>query len=150
MSYTFEKKPDQYALIVEGEYEATIEKVVEAQTPSGKKKLDLVFRLRADIEQEHQNRVVFETIWQEKDTSFYNRKRLNQLLGTQEVEDGKKFNSIQEIIDLLTGSKIRIKVIIAFDDYRKMDVNKIAYYTKTQKPNKKIETQEIKDEDLPF
>lgn len=150
MSYVFEKKEDLYTLVVEGEYEATIEKVVEAQTPSGKKKLDLVFRLRADIEQEHQNRIIFETIWQEKETSFYNRKRLNQLLGTQEVEDGKKFNNIQEIIGLLVGGKIKVKVIVAYDDYRKMDVNKISYYTKTQKPNKKIVLEQIKDEDLPF
>jgi hypothetical protein len=100
------------------------------------------------VEQEHHNRVVFESIWQEKETSFYNRKRLNQLLGTQEVKDGTTFNSIQDIIETLKNAKLRVKLIIAFDDYKKQDINKIAFYKSTQKPNKKIV--EVKNEDLPF
>lgn len=160
MSYTFEKKADQYALIAEGEYEVTLEHISEAQTMSGKKKLDIAFRIRDDFEQEHKNRVLYEAIWQEKDSNYYNRKRLNQLLGTQEVEDGTVFNSIQEIIDHLKNAKLRVKVAIAFDDYKKADINKVTYYSKTKKPNKKLaditvkdtkETKlEIADEDLPF
>jgi hypothetical protein len=148
MSYTFAKGQDKYELIKEGEYEVTLEQILEATTMSGKKKLDIVFRIREDVEQEHHNRVVFESIWQEKETSFYNRKRLNQLLGTQEVKDGTTFNSIQDIIETLKNAKLRVKLIIAFDDYKKQDINKIAFYKSTQKPNKKIA--EVKDEDLPF
>lgn len=148
MSYTFAKGQDKYELIKEGEYEVTLEQILEATTMSGKKKLDIVFRIREDVEQEHHNRVVFEAIWQEKETSFYNRKRLNQLLGTQEVKDGTTFNSIQDIIETLKNAKLRVKLIVAFDDYKKQDVNKIAFYKSTQKPNKKIV--EVKDEDLPF
>lgn len=159
MSYIYAKTEDRYSLIVEGEYEVTLEGVSEASTMSGKKKLDLGFRIRNDFEQEHQNRVVYESIWQEKDTTYYNRKRLNQLLATQEIADGTSFNSIQDIIDLLKNTKLRVKIIVAYDDYRKTDVNKIAYYTKTQKPNKKLENitvkdtkvvTEISDDDLPF
>jgi hypothetical protein len=162
MSYLYEKKEDQYSLIAEGEYEVAVEQISEAQTQGGKKKLDIAFRLRQDVEQSHQNRVVYESIWQEKETSYYNRKRLNQLLGTQEVEDGTTFNSIQDIIDLLKGSKLKVKIIVAFDDYKKADVNKIAYYSKTAKPNKKLaditvkDTKEVKqvveisDDELPF
>jgi hypothetical protein len=148
MSYTFAKGQDKYELIKEGEYEVTLETILEATTMSGKKKLDIVFRIREDVEQEHHNRVVFEAIWQEKETSFYNRKRLNQLLGTQEVKDGTTFNTIQDIIETLKNAKLRVKLIVAFDDYKKQDVNKIAFYKSTQKPNKKIV--EVKDEDLPF
>jgi hypothetical protein len=148
MSYTFAKGQDKYELIKEGEYEVTLETILEATTMSGKKKLDIVFRIREDVEQEHHNRVVFEAIWQEKETSFYNRKRLNQLLGTQEVKDGTTFNSIQDIIETLKNAKLRVKLIVAFDDYKKQDVNKIAFYKSTQKPNKKIV--EVKNEDLPF
>jgi len=162
MSYLFEKKDDQYSLIAEGEYEVTLEQIAEATTMSGKKKLDIAFRLRQDVEQPHQNRVVYEAIWQEKDTNYYNRKRLNQLIGSQEVEDGTTFNTVQEIIDLLKGSKLIIKVIISYDDYKKADVNKVAYYGKTKKPNKKLAditvkdtkeakvVTEISDDDLPF
>lgn len=159
MSYLYSKKEDQYSLIAEGEYEVTLEQITEASTMSGKKKLDIAFRLRNDVEQEHQNRVVYEAIWQEKDTNYYNRKRLNQLIGSQEVEDGTTFNTVQEIIDLLKGAKLVIKVVVAYDDYRKVDVNKVAYYSKTKKPNKKLgdikvkdtkETIEISDDDLPF
>jgi hypothetical protein len=158
MSYTFAKVGnDKYDLIIDGEYEVTLENIIEATTMSGKKKLDITFRIRQDVEQAHQNRVVFEAIWQEKETSFYNRKRLNQLLGTQEVKDGTVFNNIQDIIATLKGAKLVAKVITAFDDYRKQDVNKIAFYKSTQIKNKTLgDTKQttskpkINDEDLPF
>jgi hypothetical protein len=148
MSYTFAKTGDQYELIKDGEYEVTLENILQASTMSGKNKLDITFRIRGDVEQSHQNRVIFEAIWQEKETTYFNRKRLNQLLGTQEVKDGTVFNNIQDIIDTLKGAKLVIKVITAYDDYRKADVNKIAFYKSTQIKNKKLI--EVKDEDLPF
>lgn len=153
MSYTFKSNEMTFGLIKEGEYETTLERIVEGETPNGKKKLDLMFVI--EDSGTHNKRKVFDTIWKERDTEFYNRKRLNMLLGTQHFEDGREFANIQEIIEELTNTKVRIKIVVAYDDYKKEDVNKIAYYmSSTNKPQtliEKVEKQvEISDDDLPF
>jgi hypothetical protein len=153
MSYTFNNNSNTFGLITEGEYETTLERIVEGETPNGKKKLDLMFVI--EDSGTFNKRKMFDTIWKERDTEFYNRRRLNMLLGTQHFEDGKEFANIQEIIEELTNTKVRIKIVKAFDDYRKEDVNKIAYYmTSTNQPKtliEKIQKQvEISDDDLPF
>ena len=152
--YNFKKGAtlDANTLINEGEYEVVIERMTEGETPNGKRKIDLMFRFR-DIEgQGYINRVLFDTIWKERDTEYYNRRRINMLLGTQDFEDGKTFKNIQAIIDELLGSYLRIKVVIAFDDYRNKDVNKIQYYMSSQHKPKKVEkkVEEVAEEDLPF
>lgn len=143
---------DTNNLINEGEYEVQLERMLEGETPSGKRKLDLMFRFR-DVEgQGYVNRVLFDTIWKERETEYYNRRRINMLLGTQHYEDGKTFKNIQEIIDEMLGSYLRIKVVVAYDDYRKEDVNKIQYYMSSQNQPKKLESKkvEVSEDDLPF
>ena len=153
MSYTFNNNSNAFGLITEGEYETTLERIVEGETPNGKKKLDLMFVI--EDSGTFNKRKMFDTIWKERDTEFYNRRRLNMLLGTQHFEEGREFANIQEIIEELTNTKVRIKIVKAFDDYRNEDVNKIAYYmTSTNQPKtliEKVEKQiEISDDDLPF
>jgi hypothetical protein len=153
MSYTFNNNSNTFVLITEGEYETTLERIVEGETPNGKKKLEMMFVI--EDSGTFNKRKVFDTIWKERDTEFYNRRRLNMLLGTQHFEEGREFANIQEIIQELTNTKVRIKIVKAFDDYRNEDVNKIAYYmTSTNQPKtliEKVEKQvEISDDDLPF
>ena len=154
IEYKYEQKENTFgnSLIPEGEYEVQIERMTEGETPSGKKKLDLMFRFRSIEGQEKvASRVLFDTIWKERETEFYNRRRLNMLMGTQHFEDGKTFGSIQEVITELVGSFLQIKVVIAYDDYRKEDVNKIAYYMSSQeKPKQVTKKVEVSEEDLPF
>jgi hypothetical protein len=112
------------------------------------------------VEQEAQNRVIFEDIWKERENpQFYNRKRLNQLLGTQHLSDGTSFESIEKLLEAITGANLVVKVGIDFDDYYKKDVNYISYYKSTKaaakavggtKEQKKPAAKEIADEDLPF
>jgi len=139
-------------LIKEGEYEVQLERMTEGETPNGKKKIDLMFRFR-DIEgQGYINRVLFDTVWKERETEYYNRKRLNMLLGTQDFEDGKTFKDIKALIDEVTGCFLRIKVDIVFDNYRNKEVNKILCYMSSEQKPKKVEQvkEELTEEELPF
>jgi hypothetical protein len=136
MSYTFnqtEVENNDYELLIEGEYEVTLEKINTAETQSGKKKLDITFRVK-DIEgqEKFKNRLIWDTIWKERDTEFYNRKRLNSLLGTQRIQSGTVFENINEIIESLSNANVRIKVLKEFDEYRQKDVNRVHYYMSTQ------------------
>lgn len=149
--YTF---TNTNALIKEGEYEVILEKAEIKKLPmSGKEKIAIQFRIRTDVEQDAKNRVIFEDIWKEKDNpQFFNRRRLNLLLATQKIENGKTFNTIQELLQVLTGSTLVIKIAVEHDDYRNEEVNKITYYRSSKVKPQEVTAKkpEIKDEDLPF
>jgi hypothetical protein len=157
MPYTFNTKDlGAYGLIDDGKYEVYIKEALIKTTPSGKEKISIQYKIRDDIEQKFQNRIIFEDIWKERDTEFFNRKRLNQLLGTQHLEDGKVFDGIQDLLASLVGANLVIKVNKEFDDYRQEEINRVYYYESSKNQpkkvgeNKNLEKIEIADEDLPF
>lgn len=162
MPYTFDQKAadaSSYELLKEGEYEVFIEKATIKTTTTGKQKIALQFRVRTDVEQEAKNRVIFEDIWKERENpNFFNRKRINQLLGTQHFTDGTAFENVEKLLEAITGTNLVIKVGIDFDEYYKKDVNYVSYYKTTKagaksvgsKPETKAAAKEIADEDLPF
>lgn len=154
MSYKYDAtQVNEYGLIAEGLYEVILEKAETKTLPSGKEKIGIMFRIRSDVDQAFQNRVVFEDIWKERDTEFFNRKRLNMLMGTQNFENGKTFNSIAELIDALTGAFLQINVTKSYDDYRQEEVNGISYYRSSEhKPQTVAATQpsDTSEDDIPF
>ena len=162
MSYTFNQSEAQSGdLVPTGDYEATIEKIEKRTLPtSGKEKLSIMYRIRQDVDQPCKNRVVFEDVWAERDhPEFFNRKRLNQLMGTQKIEDGYVFDGISDVIEFLTGANLQIHVAVEFDDYSGKDRNQVKWYRSSKaapkelgdkKPGSPSPDIEIKDEDLPF
>lgn len=160
MAYTFNKSEAvQNDLVSEGDYEVQIERIEKKTLPvSGKEKLSVMFRIRSDVEQPNKNRVVFEDIWSEKSNpEFFNRKRINQLMGTQKIEDGRVFDTISDVIDFLDGSYLRIHVAIEFDDYSGRDRNQVKYYMSSKfgkkelaKPEPETEAIPIMEDELPF
>ena len=62
----------------------------------------------------------------------FNRKQINQLLGTQKIEDGQEFQTINDVIKFLENAPLIIHVSVEFDDWRGEDVNTISYYKKTK------------------
>lgn len=161
--YTYEKPKSD--LKAEGQYEATLEKIEKKRfEQSGKEKIGLTWRIRSDVDQKYQNGVVFEDIWRDKnDPTTYNKTRINQLLGTQDIPEGTTFNSDESLIEFLTGINAIINVKIVHDDYNDKDVNRISFYRSTQiKPQTLQETNsqldsneyfanyELEPDDLPF
>lgn len=148
MSYVYET--NDYELLKEGEYEVVIEKIEKRTTPSGKEKLSITYRVRDDIEQQYKNRVLFEDIWKETaNPEYYNRRRLNQLIGTQGVEKGTDLGGIEDVINLLVGAKLIAVVGVSFDEYQNKDINRIKFYKSTNFKDKVI-APEITENDLPF
>ncbi len=160
MAYTFNKSEAvQNDLVSEGDYEVQIERIEKKTLPvSGKEKLSVMFRIRSDVEQPNKNRVVFEDIWSEKSNpEFFNRKRINQLMGTQKIEDGRVFDTIADVIDFLDGSYLRIHVAIEFDDYSGRDRNQVKYYMSSKfgkkelaKPEPEPDAIPLMEDELPF
>ena len=165
MPYTYDAS-EVSSLIKEGDYEATIERMERKTLPSGKEKLSVMYRIRSDVEgQSYGNKCIFEDIWAERENpGVFNRKRINQLLGTQEIEDGHTFETINDVIDFLLGGNLIIHVGVELDTYHGEDVNTVSYYKSSKIKPKKIGNVESKssveakpvqsgiidDDDLPF
>lgn len=163
MPYTYDAS-DASSLMVENDYEATIERMERKTLPSGKEKLSVMFRIRDDVDQKYRNKVLFKDIWEEKDNpGVFNRKMINKLLGTQEIEDGHEFETLNDVIDFLVGCNLIIHVSVEFDEYRGENVNTVSYYKKSKaqanvlgspKPEDKPDEEPLFegeiDEELPF
>lgn len=163
-SYTYNKES---GLVPTGDYEVKLYEIGISILPSGKRKLSLRFRIRDDIEgQAYGNKCIFEDIWPEKENpNMFNQRRINQLLGTQDVKDGQVFEDIYAIMDFMRGNNCLVAhIIVVFDDYRGEEVNKIAYYKVSKHKPKSLDAEEPKqvkkpepngagvvdDDDLPF
>lgn len=158
--YTYENDNE---LKVEGDYEVIVEKMEVRILPSGTEKLFVQYRIREDVEQKYKNACLFEDIWHEKDNpNLFNRKRINRMLGTQEVKEGTVFPNINAICDFMIGQKLVVHLVKQFDDYKGEEINSIAYYKRTNNGSKKlgenpapianapIPAVGISDDDLPF
>ncbi len=164
MAYTFTKAEADLPLIADGDYEAIIEKMeIKTLPTSGKEKIAITFRIRSDVEQESKKRIVYDDIWKEKDNpQYFNRKRLNQLMGTQDIKDGTVFNTIKDVMDALQGGAIIIHVGHETDTFRSKEINRVKWYSSSRFKPQSIGAKpadaspasepspEIEDEDLPF
>lgn len=140
----------EYSLLPEGDYEAIIEAMEVRTLPtSGKEKLAITFRLE-------NGRKIFEDIWKPKDNpTRFNPKRINQLLVTQDIENGTKFNGIENVIDFLVGKPVIVHVVKVYDDYYEEDKNSVKFYKSSKNKPQKLEVktgipEATTDDDLPF
>ena len=155
--YTYNAENNS-GLIKEGDYEATIERIERKVLPSGKEKLSVMYRIRTDVEQSYKNKCVFEDIWAEKENpKVFNRKRINQLLGTQKIEDGTEFDTINDVIQFLLYSNLILHITIEMDTYRGEDVNVVQFYKSSKVNPQQLEEKPkggnlpvVDDDDLPF
>lgn len=161
--YTFNKENE---LKEEGDYEVFVEKMEIRILPSGTEKLFCQYRVRDDVEQKYKNSCLFEDIWHEKDNpNLFNRKRINRILGTQDIEEGTVFESINAICDFMLGKNLIVHLTKQYDEYRGEEVNSIAYYKPTKNGNKQVVAPQqtapekqftqikldvVNDDDLPF
>ena len=142
----------------EGDYEVTAEKAELRTLQSGKIKISLWLRVRSDVEQEGKGRVIFDDIWREKDhPEFFNRKRLNAILGALGTKDGTVFDTIQDVLLAIQGGHMIAHVVQEFDDHRGETVNRVKFYHKSKtKPQSLAPATsgtagiELSDDELPF
>ena len=147
MSYKYNAS-DASGLVKEGDYEAIVERMEVKTIPSGKNKLSIAFRIRDDVEQAYKNKWMFKDIWEEKENpGIFNRKQINQLLGTQKIEDGTEFASINEIIKFLENAPLIIHVGIEFNDWKGEDVNTISYFKKTKVVPQRVNADDENEEE---
>ena len=116
----FNAKPEQQAfeLIPEGDYEVFVELAEERPTLSGTLSLSVRLKIRDDVQQPCQNRLLFLNIYKKKQPNSddlqvdgYNYLHLYHLLDVTGVfSSGKEFDSMTDICRILAGRELRVTV----------------------------------------
>ena len=129
MAYTYKKESD-FELIPNGKYECQIEKAEFKETPTNhRKKIALTIKIRSDVEQNFQGRLIFDDIWTSKDDGItYDGHKINRILGTQEIAEGTVFDTIQDVVNAMVGSYLVCDIRIKHDDYQDNEINFIHHY----------------------
>lgn len=158
MPYTY-KKEDDFELIPNGKYECQIEKAEFKETPTNhRKKIALTIKVRSDIEQPCKGRTLFDDIWTSKEDGItYDERKINRILGTQDIPEGTTFDTIQDVVKAIVGVYLVCAVEIKHDDYNGKDVNRVNHYEESKNKPQTLGGEaptasaiELDDEDIPF
>ena len=130
---------DNYGLIPEGQYEVIIKKIEERTTQNGATGLNLTFVIRNDVEQKHQNRCIFHTLWKRKDPTDadkqvqgYSFKQIMILAKSAALPSGKVYENVHALCADLVNRVIR--VTIAHDEYNGNKREVVKYTNASQFP----------------
>lgn len=96
--------------VEDGTYEVIIEKVGEDETPNGAEFTNFQMVIRNDIQQNHKNMKVWERIWKAKATGKYNMMMFNTIGKAAQLQAGKTYNSIEELLNDYVGKPVRVTV----------------------------------------
>lgn len=97
--------------VPEGSYEVIVLKAFEDTAKSGTGFINLHLVIRNDITvQKQQNRYIFGSIWQSKETGQYNAGMLNAVAKALKIENGKRYNNLQELLSDFVGKTCKVTV----------------------------------------
>lgn len=128
--------PKENVKIEDGVYEAVIEKAHEDATPSGAEYINFWFRIRNDLNQPFKNQVVFNKIWKAKATNKYNFKMINTLGKSAQLENGKSYSSLEDLLADFIGKPLKINVKNETSEYngKTYENTNVSYTEKTAFP----------------
>ena len=108
---------DNHTLLPEGEYECRIERAIETATNRGTPYLDILLRVRRDVEQPEQGRRIDHALWPKKtpdaaDKAFggYSAKQILALSEAAGLPSGRSYQGFDDWCDDLTGRLVRVTV----------------------------------------
>lgn len=101
-------------LIEEGTYEVVVFKAFE-DAKSGTQFINLHLIIRNDLDQKHKNQYLFGSIWRSKETNEYHKGMINTVAKALKIENGKKFNSLDELVSDFVGKTAR--VVVKHEEY---------------------------------
>jgi hypothetical protein len=108
---------NNHELIPEGEYECRIERALESATNRGTPYLDILLRVRQDLEQPGQGRRIDHALWPKKtpepaDQAFggYSAKQILSLSEAAGLPSGRSYQGFENWCDDLAGRLVRATV----------------------------------------
>ena len=130
MSLSFSNKPEYELLKEVKKQEVFIENAeIKRIERSQKQFISIKFRIRDDIEQENAGRIIFDTIWEERDNpGVFDTRKISSLLQSQ-GENGKyNFEDYDELVQYINGLSMIITIEVKpADDFRDEPYNQVKY-----------------------
>ena len=112
-------------LIAPGSYECRIVEAFTNATAGGTLFFSVRMAIRDDVEQPHKGRIIFHRIWRKKEPTAedmtvdgYSFKQLMSLCRAAQLPNGKRFSSLDELGNDLTGRDLKVTVEHEFNQYR--------------------------------
>lgn len=112
-------------LIAPGSYECRIVEAFTNATAGGTLFFSVRMAIRDDVAQPHKGRIIFHRIWRKREPTAedmtvdgYSFKQLMSLCRAAQLPNGKRFSSLDELGNDLTGRKLKVTVEHEFNDYR--------------------------------
>lgn len=155
--------------IADGNYEVVVHKIGEDASPSGAEFIQFDLIIRNDVEQKHKNNHIFHKVWKAKDTGKYNMKTFNTIGKACQLQNGKSYKSLEELLNDFVMKTAVINVKNEQSEYNGQTYNNlnVKYWTpskingalrhqfKTDNSNKTFSELmstgvDIKEDDLPF
>lgn len=96
--------------IQDGTYETVITKFEESATQSGTEFADVRLTVRNDIDQKYKNNIIFHRVWKAKATQKYDMRFFNTIGSAAQLQQGKQYNSIEELFQDFLGKPVRVTV----------------------------------------
>lgn len=136
MGYEFSNQ-ETYDLIPEGDYEVVLETAEIKKTKDETKRyINCMFKIREDVEQGSKGRVVFDTIWSDRENpNQFDKRKLHKILLTQGPNGKYSFADDDEIVQHINGLTMIVHVNKnGADQYHQEDYNEVKYCS--YKPSK--------------
>ncbi|NJP37168.1 DUF669 domain-containing protein [Alkalicoccus luteus] len=111
--------------IKDGEYEVIIKHAKEDATQSGAEYAEFDLVVRNDLEQKHKNQHIFHKVWKKKDTGKYNMKMFNTMGKACQLQNGKQYKSMQELLDDFAGKVAIVSVKNEESEYNGQTYNNL-------------------------
>lgn len=154
--------------IQDGTYEVIITLASEDANKNGTEFVDLRLIVRNDIDQKHQNQIIFEKLWKAKATGKYNMTMFNTIGKAAQLQKGKTYNSLDDLLSDFVNRPVRVTVKNEESEYngktyenlvvKRWEQTKfpsVQHQFKKKKENMTVDEMQaagvlVSDEDLPF
>lgn len=150
-----EVKESDFAPLPAGEYEVVVTKVeIKDVASTGEKKIALELTIRDDIEQAGQKRKLWDDILI-RDTMKW---KLQQVMKAIQVEDGKKFEKLEDVARELQFKTARVKM--EKEEYKEKMYDRVKFWNASSAPKASAQASndpfatptatKVDDDGLPF
>lgn len=154
--------------VEDGNYEVFVNNVKEDATQGGAEYVEFDLIIRNDIsDQKFANSHLFHKVWKTKATGKYNMKTFNTMGKAFQLQNGKQYNSFQDLLNDFVNKVALVNVKNEESEYNGKNYTNtnVKYFNKSKYPNlahqKKTKDQmnigemaasgiQINDENLPF
>lgn len=96
--------------IKDGKYEIVVNRANEDATQGGTEYAELDLIIRNDLEQQHKNQHIFHKVWKAKATGKYNMRMFNTMGKACQLQNGKQYNSMDELLQDFVGKAAVVTV----------------------------------------